>query len=224
MTGALRRPLDRLRARLGNRADSEHEQALIRVAVLAVFFLYLLPEALDGGPDAWSLDKSLFLPLLGCMVLAAGIFAAIVISPGTSPVRRVFGAMVDSATASYFMARTGVNGLPLYVVYLWMIIGNGFRYGRFHLLNTLVLNSIGFSVVLYASPFWQANLAAGITMLLAMAALSAYVLSLVGRLNDALHHAEAANLAMRRRLDALAIREELRDGVAPDAPKDGAGV
>jgi len=220
MTGALRRPLDGVRARLRNRADSEHEQALIRVAVLATFFFYLLPEALEGGPYAWSLEKSLFLPMLGCMVLAAGIFAAIVISPGISPLRRVFGAIVDSATVSYFMAQTGMNGLPLYVVYLWIIIGNGFRYGKFYLLNTLVLSGFGFSIVLYTSAFWQAHLGAGIGMLLMMIALSTFVLNLVTRLNDALRHAEAANIALRRRADALAAQEELGDVIPPDAPKD----
>jgi two-component system sensor histidine kinase RpfC len=172
MIGALRRPLNVVRARLGNRADSEHEQALIRVAILTVFFLYLLPEALQRGADTGSLEKSLFLPMLGWMAFAAGIFAAIAISPGASPVRRLFGAVVDSATVSYFMAQTGVNGLPLYVVYLWLIVGNGFRYGKFYLLSTLVLSGIGFSVVLYTNPFWQAHLGAGIGMLLAMVALS----------------------------------------------------
>ena len=198
MIGALRGRLKGVRARLRDRADSEHEQALIRLAVGAVFFFYLLPEALQGGLDARSLEASLFLPMLGFMALAAVIFAAIVISPGTSPARRVFGAVVDSAFCSYFMARTGVNGLPLYVVYLWIIVGNGFRYGKLYLLNTLALSGIGFSIVLYTSSFWQAHLGAGIGLLLTMVALSVYVLSLVRRLNDALHHAKAANLAKRR--------------------------
>ncbi|HLB17411.1 MAG TPA: hypothetical protein VJM14_21000 [Burkholderiales bacterium] len=218
MIGTLGRPLNVVRARLGNRADSEHEQALTRVALSVTFLLYLLPEAVQEGPGAWSVEKTLFLPMLGLMTLAAGIFAAIVISPGISPVRRVFGAMVDSAATSYFMARTGVNGLPLYVVYLWIIIGNGFRYGKFYLLNTLVLSSIGFSIVLYTNSFWQAHLGAGIGLLLTMVALSVYVLSLVRRLNDALLRAEAANLAMRQ--EALAMQEKLRDVVPPDAAKD----
>jgi two-component system sensor histidine kinase RpfC len=198
MISALRRPLDVVRTRLKGRPDSEHEQALIRLAVGAVFFFYLLPEALQGELDARTLEKSLFLPMLGFMALAAGIFVAIVISPGVSPARRVFGAVVDSAATSYFMARTGVSGLPLYVVYLWIIIGNGFRYGKFYLLNTLALSVVGFSIVLYTSPFWRAELAVGISLLFAMIALSVYVLSLVRRLNDAKRHAEAANLAKRR--------------------------
>jgi two-component system sensor histidine kinase RpfC len=155
------------------------------------------------------------------MALAAGIFAAIVISPGISPVRRVFGAIVDSTTVSYFMAQTGVNGLPLYVVYLWIIVGNGFRYGSFYMLNTLALCVIGFAVVLYASAFWQTHLAAGIGLLLTMIALSVYVLALVRRLTDALHHAEAAK---RRCEDRLALQEG-RKHVAPlDAPTDATGA
>jgi two-component system sensor histidine kinase RpfC len=198
MSGALRAGIDRVRARLKGRVDTEHEQALIRLAVGVVFFVYLLPEALQEGTEAWALEKSLFLPMVGFMALAAAIFAAIVISPGKSRPRRVFGAVVDSAATSYFLARTGVNGLPLYVVYLWIIVGNGFRYGRFYLLNTLALSVVGFALVLYTSAFWQAHLAAGIGLLLTMIALSVYVLSLVRRLEDAKSHAEAANLAKRR--------------------------
>jgi two-component system sensor histidine kinase RpfC len=189
----------RLRARLRDRPDTEHEQALVRLAVGAVFFFYLLPEALRGGLDTGTdATTSLLLPMFGFMVLAAAIFASIVISPGASPVRRVLGAVVDSAATSYFMVQTGVNGLPLYVVYLWIIVGNGFRYGKAYLLNTLVLSGVGFAVVLYASPFWQAHLGVGGSLLLAMVALSMYVLTLVKRLNDAIRRAEAANLAKRQ--------------------------
>jgi len=196
--GTARRLIGRLRVRLRNRPDTEHEQALVRLAVGAVFFLYLLPEALRGGLDAEIEAASLLLPMFGFMVLAAAIFASIVLSPGASPVRRVVGAVVDSAATSYFMIQTGVGGLPLYVVYLWIIVGNGFRYGKAYLLNTLVLSCIGFGLVLYLSPFWQAHLAVGGSLLTAMVALSMYVLTLVKRLNDAIRRAEAANLAKRQ--------------------------
>ena len=198
MSSALRDLAGRVRTRLRERPDTEHEQAIVRLVVGAVFFFYLLPAALSDGPDRGADGASLLMPMFGFMVLAAGIFASIVISPGASPVRRVLGAVVDSAATSYFMVRTGVNGLPLYVVYLWIIVGNGFRYGKAYLVNTLVLSGIGFSVVLYASPFWQAHLGVGGSLLLAMVALSMYVLTLVKRLNDAIHRAEAANLAKRQ--------------------------
>src|SRR5215813_4413545 len=198
MIDALKRLLQQVRARLSKRADSEHEQAIVRLAVGAVFFLYLLPEALQGGFTLDDLEATLFLPMLGFMALALAIFLSIVVSPAGSPARRVFGAVVDSAATSYFMARTGVNGLPLYIVYLWIIFGNGFRYGKPYLLNTLALSILGFGAVLCVSPFWQNHLGVGVTLLLALIALSMYVLTLVNRLNDALRRAEVANQAKRQ--------------------------
>ena len=47
--------LGRLRVRLAARPDTEHEQAIVRVVVGLVLFLYLLPEALivaGGDPTA----------------------------------------------------------------------------------------------------------------------------------------------------------------------------
>src|SRR5215831_11696396 len=198
MIETVKRLHEEIRTRLGNRPDSEHEQALVRLAVGAVFFLYLLPEALQGGFTFDDLETTLFLPMLGFMALALTIFVSIVVSPAGSPGRRVFGAVVDSVATSYFMARTGVNGLPLYIVYLWIIFGNGFRYGKLYLVNTLMLSILGFGAVLYVSPFWQNHLGVGATLLVGMVALSMYVLTLVIRLNDALHRAEVANQAKRQ--------------------------
>ena len=198
MIETLKRLHEEIRTRLGNRPDSEHEQAIVRLAVGAVFFLYLLPEALQGGFTFDDLETTLFLPMLGFMALALTILVSIVVSPAGSPGRRVFGAVVDSVATSYFMAMTGVNGLPLYIVYLWIIFGNGFRYGKFYLVNTLMLSILGFGAVLYVSPFWQNHLGVGVTLLVGMVALSMYVLTLVIRLNDALHRAEVANQAKRQ--------------------------
>src|SRR5262245_38495938 len=198
MMRALPNLLRGMRARLANRPDSEHEQAIVRLGVGAAFFVYLLPEAMRAGWDSSSLEASLFLPMLAFMTLAAVVLACIVISPGASPVRRVFGAVIDCVATSYFMVRTGVNGLPLYMVYVWIILGNGIRYGKFYLVNTLVLSSVSFMSVLYASPFWRTHLGVGVSLLFAMVALSMYVLSLVNRLNEALNRAEAANHAKRQ--------------------------
>jgi two-component system sensor histidine kinase RpfC len=183
--------------RLQNRPDSEHEQALVRLAVGGVFFAYLLPSAFSADtPGAMHLP--MLVAMVGFMAAAAVIFGAILIWPGASPVRRVAGAILDSATASYFMVLIDGDGLPLYVVYLWITFGNGFRYGKTYLLNTLALCVVGFGVVLYLSPFWHEHLAAGLGMMVAMIAVSLYVLTLVKRLNEALQRAEAANLAKRQ--------------------------
>ncbi len=189
--------LRRLRDRLRDRPDTEHEQALVRLAVGGVFFAYLLPAALSGD-EAGAMHLPMFAAMLSFMAAATLIFAAILVWPAASPARRIAGAILDSATASYFMVLIDGDGLPLYVVYLWITFGNGFRYGKSYLLNTLALCVAGFSAVLYLSPFWRGHLAAGLGLMVAMIAVSLYVLTLVKRLNEALQRAEAANLAKRQ--------------------------
>ncbi|MCZ7564131.1 MAG: ATP-binding protein [Burkholderiales bacterium] len=194
------------RARLRGRLDTEHEQALVRLALgLGLGAYLLLPNLMgEGAGTAWQT----LLPFAAFVGGALAIFCAILIQPGASPVRRVVGAMLDSATASYFMIEMGVDGILLYVVYLWIIFGNGFRYGRFYLLNTLVLSVVGFTVVIVLSEFWRAHVGAGVSLLVGMVGVSLYVLTLVNRLSDALDKAEAANVAKRRFVST--ISHELR--------------
>lgn len=187
-----------LRARLAGRPDSEHEQALVRLAVGGVFFAYLLPAAISGNETAGSLHLPMFAAMVGFMAAAAVLFVSILFWPAASPGRRIAGAVLDATTASYFMILIDGDGLPLYVVYLWITFGNGFRYGKTYLLNTLGLCVLGFSAVLYLSPFWRSHLGAGLGLMVAMIAVSLYVLTLVKRLNEALQRAEAANLAKRQ--------------------------
>jgi len=187
-----------LRARLRERPDTEHEQALVRLAVGTFFFFYLLPRALiePGGLDG--VNHQFLAVMVSFLVVSAGIFVSILINSGASPVRRLLGAVLDAAAVTYFMCETGGYGIPLFLVYVWTTLGNGFRYGPFYLLSSLVLNGAGFAVVLWLSPFWQAYIDAGIGMLVGMVALSLYVLTLVKRMFDALSRAEAANQAKRR--------------------------
>lgn len=185
-----------LRSRLQNRPDTEHEQALVRVAIVLGLGVYLLVPHVMAEDTAGALQS--LLPFGAFVLLSLGIFCAILVQPGVSPVRRVIGAIGDSAAASFFMIQMGVDGLLLYVVYLWIIFGNGFRYGRFYLLNTLVLSVVGFSLVLIFSDFWHVHVWAGISLIVGMVGVSLYVLTLVNRLSDALDKAEAANVAKRR--------------------------
>jgi two-component system sensor histidine kinase RpfC len=195
--------LARLRARLAARPDSEHEQAIIRFMVGVVFFPYLLPHIFGSNGIHSPVDLLFLLVMVGFLVLAAGIFAWICLSPASSPVRRVLGSVLDMSTATWFMYSTGEHGTPLYIVYLWTIFGNGFRYGKAYLYNSLALAVAGFSVVLLLNEYWVQNRTAGVSLLVGMIVLSFYVGKLVTRLFDSLHREEAANQAKRRFLSTV---------------------
>ncbi len=195
--------LARIRARLAARADSEHEQAIIRLLVVGLFFLYLLPQAFTGYEAYGRVDLQFLLAMVCVMLLAATVFGWIYFVPAPSPVRRVAAAVLDIGATTFFMYHTGEYGTPLYIVYLWTIFGNGFRYGKPYLYHALVLSVAGFGFILATDDYWAQNRTLGLVMLIGMIVLSLYVAKLVTRLFDSLHHAEAANQAKRRFLSTV---------------------
>jgi two-component system sensor histidine kinase RpfC len=190
MIGALRARVDEVRAKLAARPDTEHEQAIVRLVVGGLILLYLLPGA--------ALDD-LHVVLMGCyLAIAFAIFVHIVHAPEESQVRRVLGVVADLGTLSSIMVVVGERTAPLFLVYVWVTLANGFRFGQRYLLVSLALSVGGFSLVLWKSEFWHAYLEIGYGLLIGFVALSLYVRSLVTKLFDALARAEAANEAKRR--------------------------
>ncbi len=187
-----------MRARLRARPDTEHEQAIVRIAVGVVLFFYLLPGALMGSGAAPGTDRLYLAVMIGYLTFALAVYAGILFQPGVSVARRLVSVAVDLGTLTFFMAQTGVHGLPLFLIYIWTTLANGFRFGQRYLLFALALSVAGFGVVLVVDDFWEMHQAEGLALALAFVALSFYVRSLVTRMFDAVARAEAANQAKRR--------------------------
>jgi two-component system, sensor histidine kinase RpfC len=191
-----------LRARLAARPDTEHEQGILRLVISGLVFLYLLPDALLQS-------DTLPLYVMGIhLVLALIIFFRIAYSTEISPSRRVFAQLADVAAISWYMAVFGEPAAWLLLLYIWVTLGSGFRFGARYLLSELAMSVVGFGIVIYVNDFWRAHTALGVGMLIGMTAVSLYVLSLVRRMFDALARAEAANLAKRRFISM--VSHELR--------------
>jgi len=191
-----------LRARLKARPDTEHEQGILRLVISSLVFLYLLPDALLK-------QDTLPLYVMGIhLVLALIIFFRIAYSTTISPARRVFAQFADVAAISWYMAVFGEPAGWLLLLYIWVTLGSGFRFGARYLISELAMSIVGFGTVLYVNDFWRAHTSLGVGLLLAMTAVSLYVLSLVRRMFDAIARAEAANLAKRRFISM--VSHELR--------------
>ncbi|HYL90240.1 MAG TPA: ATP-binding protein [Burkholderiales bacterium] len=191
-----------LRARLDARPDTEHEQGILRLVISLLVFLYLLPDALLK-------HDTLPLYVMGIhLVLALIIFLRIAYSTNISPARRVFAQLADVAAISWYMAVFGEPAGWLFLLYIWVTLGSGFRFGARYLISELAMSMVGFGLVLYVNEFWHSHRALGAGLLLGMFAVDMYVLTLVRRMFDALAHAEAANLAKRRFISM--VSHELR--------------
>jgi two-component system sensor histidine kinase RpfC len=101
----------------------------------------------------------------------------------------------DLGLFSYGMYVGGETFALLYPVYLWVIFGNGFRFGIPYLFAAGATSVLSFGIVIMTTAFWQEHrgLAAGLTAGLVL--LPLYVSTLIRKLSEAKRQAEEANRA-----------------------------
>ena len=187
----------RIKARYSRRPDSEHEQAIIRLCILAIILLYLLGVGSVTGFHDVALTKVLKLVALESLAGAA-IMVAIALNPGVSYARRVFGMIVDFTMMASAMYLMGANLAPVYVVHLWVTIGNGLRFGPRFLFIAVALASLSFLPVVLFTPYWQQNQPLAWGLLLGLIAIPAYLTSLLRMLTRVTEEARRANEAKSR--------------------------
>jgi two-component system sensor histidine kinase RpfC len=184
-------------ARLQERPDSEHEQAVVRVAVGLVLTAYLVAAVLFL-PPAERPGAPLWLGLSAFFLSSLLLFWHLIRHPGISVTRRLLGATNDVLGVTASMWLVGEHTAPFVLVYVWITLANGFRFGKRYLLFALGASVAGFVTVMAGTPYWRDNVSMGAGLLVGMVAISVYVLKLVGRMSDALARAEEANQAKRR--------------------------
>jgi two-component system sensor histidine kinase RpfC len=187
--------LVRLRNRLRNRPDSEHEQALLRLAIVGLFLAHMSlfhgSEAGARGPSDWTV----IIMLSGTFVVAVALFGAICLWPGENVARRFIGMLADNGAAAWYICLAGEYGFSMIGVFLFVAFGNGFRYGRRYLFASQALSLIAYGAILAFVPYWQGHRAAGVGLFIALVVLPLYVSTLLKRIQEARAKAEEANLA-----------------------------
>ena len=197
-----------IRMRLAGRADTEHEQAILRVLMGIALGAYLL-YSVNDHLTIWIFTSGFYLiAILAFMLASFVIIACILAWPQPSPTRRLIANAVDVVTLSFMMVFGEEITAPLFFIYLWVTFGCGFRFGATYLLVSLALSSVGFLLVLGISDYWAQHRALGIGLLIGMILVSLYVLVLIKRLHEAIERAEAANQA--KRMFISSVSHELR--------------
>ena len=205
--GALRKLLGRARARLAARPDTEHEQAIVRLVIGLLLGPFVLPGEFSSLADFQALEQH-HVVFLGFNALAALILWSNVSSDLISHTRRCFGVLLDLGTAAWAMWYLGENGIAFYLLFVWVTLANGFRFGPSYLNLSLAVSLGSFVAVLFTSDYWSKHLIVGAELMVGMLLLCLYVRSLVKRMFDAVARAEAANQAKRRFISV--VSHELR--------------
>jgi len=182
---------------LSRRPDSEHEQALIRVVLTALIFVYLYWNlGRDGHIDPAEVRLLWVCALYH--IVSIGLFTMITVDPGVSPSRRVIGIVGDLCLTSYGISVVGDAGASLYVVLLWVIFGNGFRFGRKYLFVASAIGTLGFGTAILLNGYWKDKYVLGVGLQIGILMLPLYISALLKKLTAAGLRAEEANRAKNR--------------------------
>jgi two-component system sensor histidine kinase RpfC len=182
----------RLRGRIKSRSDTEFQQAMIRFIIGCIGYLYF---GTNWVVHTEFIHSNIHLVALSFISASILILAGTLLNPRAAPWRRVLGALVDFSAASFFLLVGGESSAPVVGIYLWVTLGNGFRYGTPYLYLSTLLATLGFGSVLAFNPFWQSHLPLGIGILFSMVVVPLYAAPLMTQLHAAVHRANEASKA-----------------------------
>jgi two-component system sensor histidine kinase RpfC len=185
----------RLNKRLRKTGDSEPEQAKIRIVIGLVLMLYFFVPWTSFQNNINVFDSMANVIIFIGTCTAFLIFLTILSNPKPSPNRRVVGIFSDIIPLSSILYLTNGDHLVLVVFYLWVSLGNGFRYGVTYLYISCGVSLAGFYSVVYWGEFWQTNQSIANSLVVILLVIPIYAAILLKKLHKAIASAKFANEA-----------------------------
>ena len=170
--------------------STDREQAVVRLINCFVVVGYTSLCYLNNV-----LSQTVVLIYLYAIPFSAGILIWCIKNPEKHKPRRIIGMLADLGTTTAAMTISGEASSPLFLIYLWTTVGNGFRFGEKYMYLSMVLSISGFSLVILVSPYWSQHLYIAGGLLLSLSVLPIYMAGLLRRLQAATTQAEEASLA-----------------------------
>ena len=175
----------------------ELEQSYIRLGIsLTILVLLLFHHFVYAAPE---LDDTSAIAITEFYLLSSIVLTALILFGRTISVgRRLAGAWVDIGVVTMFMTFAGDTGIMLIGGYLWVIFGNGFRFGKKYLIHAQLLSIAGFLAAIQINTYWVDHEAVIYGMFLMLLALPIYVASLIARIETAKRKADEASALKTR--------------------------
>lgn len=171
----------------------ELEQALIRVVIGLLLIVFIYAQLIYTNNN-FNLSLLAEVTLFGFEFFAITTLYVVVNGKFVAPLRQFFGITLDCVSITIFMSLTDEIGAVLIGVYLWVIFGNGLRFGKKFLVYSQLISILGFTYVYSVSGYWQKNVDMVFSVFLMLIALPIYVSKLISRIESSRIHAEKMGL------------------------------
>jgi CheY-like chemotaxis protein/signal transduction histidine kinase len=180
--------------------NTELIQSVIRLCIGALTYLYI-STGIDSGYFTAS-HEILNNFTLGFFCYSFINILCIIWRP-SSTIRRYIALTFDIASTTFSSFLTGGINSVYVLIYLWIYIGYGTRYGIKFLSVAVVLTLIGYNILLLTEDAWHLLTLEAIAFLLLIIALPAYLYSMQKRLMKLAEQAESNSLAKSEFLSTM---------------------
>nr|WHW29356.1 hypothetical protein [uncultured bacterium] len=183
----------------GQARDREHEMIKNRIILIVLAWSAC---AILGAPSGLVIGFGVY------FAVSIAIAIAYQIHRKPSVLRRFIGLSTDVGLGTFLFYVGGENAAAFYPLLLWVILGNGFRFGVPWLFLASAMETIAFGWTVYNVEFWRNNPSLSIGLLVGLVVIPAYCSTLITKISLAKEEAEAASKA--KSLFLASISHELR--------------
>ncbi|MCW8920391.1 MAG: ATP-binding protein [Sedimenticola sp.] len=172
--------------------NPEFQSAMVRLAIWLFAVLYI---GLGAASDYYAVDLKNYSLLFGSFLILFVSLLASVIQRPVWEARRYFSLILDVSATSFCIYLTKEVVSPFYLLYIWIFISYGTRYGKDHLKSASLLSILAYTFVLTALGQWERYTFEIIFFLLLLILLPLYQFVLLRKLHEARQDAEQSDQA-----------------------------
>lgn len=172
----------------------ELAQSKTRIILVAVTWLGVLIARFGFGFHGGIIDLMTWVLLPGYLLFSYINTLHILRHPELQHWRLNLSLIGDCFMVSFGLYAMGSNGIVWYPVFIWIMIGNGFRFGVQRLHVAMLATTFGFLVASIANGLWQTHLPIATGLFVGILILPIFFSSILRRL-------DAANEELKRRID-----------------------
>ncbi len=179
-------------ALFGASMNVELEQTLLRLLLVLIGMTYGLVINYWGVFDDGYLTSVVALGYFYVIFSIVSILHVYLRPEGQKWRHRIY-MCIDILVTSIVMHNFGEYGVPFFIFYVWLTVGNGFRYGHTELILCAGLSLCGFITMSLFTPYWREEYLISVACVMLLSIIPMYVAIMLKRLQEAKDIAVQAN-------------------------------